>query len=123
MSPPPEAAGEPPFEALLCSECFEDHGLSLDAHSFGVETDAVCPLCGSTTGRKLDRDRLLALADTFFVRGTLVRTEYGAAPVFQFNEHHHRKTEIEVNDRLLADAGPTRTASRFRRRRGTSCLY
>jgi hypothetical protein len=89
---------------LLCSECFRDHGLSLDAHSLGVDSDAVCPKCASTTGRKLDRDRLLALADTFFVRGTLVRAKYGAAPVLQFNEHHHRKTEIEVSERLLADA-------------------
>jgi RES domain len=60
--------------------------------------------CGSPTGRKLDRDSLLALADTFFVRGTLVRAEYGAAPVLPFNEYHHRKTEIEVNERLLRDA-------------------
>ncbi len=104
MNPPLEAGAEPPFEALLCSECFRDHGLSVDAHSLGVDTDDACPQCGSTTGRKLDHDRLLTLADTFFVRGTLVRMEYGAAPVFQFNEHHHRKTEIDGNDRLLADA-------------------
>lgn len=103
MSPQPEAAGGPPFDVLLCSECFKDYGLSLDAHSLGLDSDAACPHCGSMTARKLDRDGLLALADTFFVRGTLVRTEYGAAPVFQFNEHHHRKTEIDVNERLLAD--------------------
>lgn len=98
-----EAPNNEPFEALLCSECFEDHGLSLDGHSLGLKTDARCPHCGSPTGRKLDRDSLLALADTFFVRGTLVRAEYGAAPVLQFNEYHHRKTEIDVNERLLGD--------------------
>jgi len=97
-------ATEKPVEVLLCSDCFQDHGLSLDARSFGVEFAAACPQCGSGSGRKLDRDRLLALADTFFVRGTLVRAEYGAAPVLQFNEHHHRKTEIDVNGRLLKDA-------------------
>lgn len=99
-----EAPNNEPFEALLCSACFEDHGLSLDAHSLGMKTDAPCPHCSSPTGRKLDCDSLLALADTFFVRGTLVRAEYGAAPVLQFNEYHHRKTEIEVNERLLRDA-------------------
>ena len=97
-------ATEKPIEVLLCSDCFRDHGLSLDARSFGVELAAACPQCGSGSGRKLDRDRLLALAETFFVRGTLVRAEYGAAPVVQFNEHHHRKTEVDVNERLLKDA-------------------
>ena len=32
-----EAPNNEPFEALLCSECFEDHGLSLDAHSLGLK--------------------------------------------------------------------------------------
>lgn len=99
-----EASNNGPFEALLCSECFEDHGLSLDAHSLGQKMDTPCPHCGSLTGRQLDRHGLMALADTFFVRGTLVRAEYGAAPVLQFNEHHHRKTEITVDERLLRDA-------------------
>jgi hypothetical protein len=60
-----EVLNNEPFGALLCSECLEDHGLSLDANSLGLETDAPCSHRGSPTGRKLDRDRLLALATRF----------------------------------------------------------
>ena len=33
-------ATEKPVEVLVCSDCFQDHGLSLDARSFGVELAA-----------------------------------------------------------------------------------
>jgi len=95
---------EPPFEPVLCSSCFQDYGLALDAHDIGVASDLACPHCGRTDGRKLDKDRLLSLADEFFVRGTLVRTDYGGAPVLQFNEHHYQKTDIAADERLRKDA-------------------
>lgn len=91
-------------EALLCSSCFHDYGLVFDALRIGVDTGDTCPNCAKTDGRKLDKERLLYLADSFFVRGTLVRDDYGAAPVLQFNEQHAGRTEIEVNDRLRRDA-------------------
>lgn len=93
-----------PFEILLCSECFGDWGLSFDAHNIGVDQPGPCPQCGSEKGRKLDKDRLLSLAGTFFVRGTIIRQEYGAAPVVQFNEHHLGKTDISIEPRLQKDA-------------------
>ena len=67
-----DSAEEPPFEPLLCSSCFHDYGLALDAHTIGVASDAACRHCSRTDGRKLDKDRLLWLAEVFFVRGTLV---------------------------------------------------
>lgn len=91
-------------EPLLCSGCFHDYGLVLDALGIGVQTPDACPNCGQTDGRKLDKQRLLFLADSFFVRGTLVRADFGAAPVLQFNEHHAGRTDIEVNGRLQRDA-------------------
>lgn len=72
---------------VLCSNCFEDHGLRLDAERIGAEDDSVCPHCGKTSGRKLNTDMLGALAHRFFVWGTLHRCDYGAAPVVQFNQH------------------------------------
>jgi hypothetical protein len=92
------------FTPLLCSNCFADYGLSFDAHSIGVKQEGPCPHCRSTDGRKLDKSHLLALADTFFVRGSLTRPEYGGAPILQFNEHHHGKTDINVDERLRRDA-------------------
>jgi RES domain-containing protein len=71
----------------LCSSCFHDEGLRLQAEQMGVEDGTACPRCGSTTGKKLDTQMVGAVAHRFFVWGTLLRCEYGAAPRVQFNEH------------------------------------
>lgn len=71
----------------LCSDCFKDEGLRLDAIAIGVESNTTCPNCGSTIGRKLSADLAEALAHRFFVWGTLERLEYGAASVIVFNKH------------------------------------
>lgn len=85
----------------VCSECFRDEGLRLDAHRIGVTDSTTCSNCGATVGRKLDADLLSALAHRFFVWGSLLRCDYGAAPLIQFNEH--QKTSIAVPSWLEAD--------------------
>ncbi len=80
---------------VLCSNCFADQGLRLDAERIGDEEKSVCPNCGNTTGRKLTVNKAVALAHRFFVWGTLSRCEYGAAPIIQFNEH--QKTSINAS--------------------------
>ena len=84
------------MDVVLCSDCFRDEGLRLDAEAIGVADADLCPLCRSSTGKKLDRDRLTSLAYSFFVWGTMHRARYGAAPVVQFNEH--RPTDIAAPD-------------------------
>jgi hypothetical protein len=90
-------------QSLLCSECFRDQGLKFDAYKIGLEQDAACPQCRRRDGRELDKDLVMALARRFFVRGTVHRMEYGAAPVIQFNEHHYGRTEIKVSEWLKRD--------------------
>ena len=58
-------------------------------------------IAGATIGRKLNSDRLAALASRFFVWGSLLRCEYGAAPQIQFNQR--QKTSITVPSWLEAD--------------------
>lgn len=79
---------------IFCSNCFYDQGLKLDAERIGEEDDSKCPNCGQDSGRKLSKDRALALAHRYFVWGTLHKCEYGAAPIVQFNEH--QKTSIST---------------------------
>lgn len=72
-------------QVLLCSNCFTDQGLRLDSFKIGVESDSICPNCRTKDGRKLDERLINILSHRFFVRGTLHRTDYGGAPIVQFN--------------------------------------
>src|SRR5207245_10091658 len=91
-------------EFLVCSECFRDQGLRLDAERLGHAAPSPCPNCGATNSLKLSADRLDDLAHRFFVWGSLIRANYGAAPRIQFNEH--QPTSITVPSWLEADLRP-----------------
>jgi hypothetical protein len=90
-------------QAVLCSNCFVDEGLRIDAYKHGLEQDGNCPNCSSPNGRKLTKDHVESLAWRFFVSGTTIRTEYGAAPVIQFNNHHYGKSDIAPSPWLKND--------------------
>jgi len=89
------------MDFLLCSECFQDQGLKLDSEQIGIETETACPNCGSKAGRKLSTQDIGALAHRFFVWGSLIRFDYGAAPQIQFNKY--QSTSIDVLPWLEAD--------------------
>lgn len=80
---------------VLCSNCFSDQGLKLDAERIGEENDSTCPNCKQATGRKLTRDKVNTLAYSFFVVGTFNKLKYGGAPIVQFNEH--QETDISTS--------------------------
>ncbi len=88
---------------LLCSDCFVDEGLRIDAYKHGFEKEGDCPNCKSPNGRKLTKDHVEALAWRFFVSGTTVRGAYGGAPVIQFNEYHYGKSDISPSQWLKGD--------------------
>ena len=90
-------------QPLLCSNCFVDEGLRIDAFKYGLEQEGDCPNCKSLNGRKLTKEHIEKLAWCFFVSGTTIRTEYGAAPVIQFNEHHYGKSDISPSPWLKKD--------------------
>jgi hypothetical protein len=92
----------------LCSDCFRDRGLRLDAHWIGTVSASACPKCGSTTGRKLTDALVTELASRFFVWGTLYRGDYGAAPIVQFNRKQSSSIDtsswFESDVRLIEEA-------------------
>src|ERR1700730_10516577 len=94
-------AGETENEHILCSQCFQNQGLRLDAEKIGIDDLSPCKNCASRSGRKLNRPLIGALAHRFFVRGTFLRCDYGAAPIVQFNEH--QTTSINMSPWLEAD--------------------
>ncbi|WP_066739185.1 RES family NAD+ phosphorylase [Cupriavidus sp. D384] len=88
---------------LLCSDCFVDEGLKIDAMHSGLEQDGPCPNCKSTSGRKLTKALINGVAWRFFVGGTTIRCKYGAAPVIQFNEHRYGRSDISPSPWLKND--------------------
>ena len=96
-----EVANDSPF--LLCSDCFADEGLRIDAFKHGLEQKGDCPNCKSPAGRKLTKKHIEGLAWRFFVSGTTIRREYGAAPAIQFNEQHYGNSDISLSPWLKND--------------------
>ncbi|EMB9233991.1 RES family NAD+ phosphorylase [Vibrio alginolyticus] len=88
---------------LLCSDCFEDEGLRIDAWKIGGESQEECPNCKSRNGSKLTKDSIKVLAWRFFVSGTTIRCDYGAAPIIQTNQHHYGKSDIRPSRWLKND--------------------
>lgn len=91
------------IQTLLCSDCFVDEGLRIDAFKHGIEQEGSCPTCKSPNGRKLTKDHIEGIAWRFFVSGTTIRCEYGGAPIIQFNESHHGKSDISPSPWLVRD--------------------
>ena len=87
---------------VACSSCFANQGLRLDAVRLGSTHASRCPRCGTTRSRKLTSDRLITLAQHFFVWGSVRRFDYGAAPAIQFNDT--RETDIAMPGELDEDA-------------------
>ena len=90
-------------QPLLCSDCFVDEGLKIDAFKIGLELEDSCPNCKKLNGRKLSKDHIQKLAWRFFVSGTTIRTKYGAAPIIQFNGHRYGKSDISPSPWLKND--------------------
>lgn len=73
---------------ILCSECFKDFGLRLEAENFGVKNKKTCPNCDSHRGFKLTKEQLNELCFSFFVQNSSYKAIYGGAPLIQYNEAH-----------------------------------
>lgn len=91
-------------EFMLCSSCFKDQGLMLDAWQIGVENDSPCRNCARSDGKKLDKALIQRLAYRFFVRGSFQRMDYGGAPVIQFNEYQFGRGVKNFDGSLNDDA-------------------
>lgn len=86
---------------MICSDCFIDEGLRLMAESIGFMCTEPCKNCKSIKGKKLDKVSLLYLADRFYRAGTMHRSDYGAAPVINFNEY--QETSVVFDNVLEED--------------------
>ena len=90
--------------APLCSDCFIDHGLGIEARKIGRKSRRPCRNCHSVAGAKLYHNNIEELARRFFVYGSWIRTEFGGASALQFNSWHHDKREVSFPASLKPDA-------------------
>jgi hypothetical protein len=65
---------------LLCSNCFKNVGISIEAQRIGTSTTLPCPKCGSVDGAKLTKEQLQTLQFNFFLGGSRV-TAYFPSPI------------------------------------------
>jgi hypothetical protein len=88
---------------VICSSCFADPGLKLDAFNMGIDNADICPNCENTDGKKLTEELIEKLVHRYFVKGTTFKEKYGGAPTIQFNNYHYKKSQIIVPDHLKKD--------------------
>jgi hypothetical protein len=58
------------MEKVLCSECFYNTGLRVEAANIGDRSDQPCQNCLSRNGAGLDQEALAKLMTRFFVGGS-----------------------------------------------------
>lgn len=88
---------------LLCSNCFNNHGLRVNAFIFGVSSKKPCSNCNTSHGKKLCRNKIIKLADMFFVQGTQVKLDYGGAPSIQFNQSRYGSSDNDFPEAFKKD--------------------
>lgn len=89
-------------EFLICSDCFKDEGLKLDAKYIGIENTQKCKNCNSVEGYKLNYNLIRDLCYRFFTRGTIYKTEYGGFPLIIYNDKFE-ETKIDFSPWLEND--------------------
>lgn len=50
--------------------------------------------------KKLSLNLIEELVFRFFVQGTVFKSDYGAAPLIQYNEFHYKNTQIEESAKI-----------------------
>jgi hypothetical protein len=93
----------PKSRPVLCTACFTDHGLRIDAERIGIPYALPCPNCGTNGTKKLTPYLLKVLTSQFFVRGSVHRSTYGSAPLVRFNELRFQDGDYEGPEWLKND--------------------
>ncbi|MES2799309.1 MAG: RES family NAD+ phosphorylase [Bacteroidota bacterium] len=93
----------------ICTTCFESEGIKLTALKYGLQNPLQCKNCNSIEGKLLSNEDLYNIAQDYFVHGSFYYSEYGGAPIIQFNEYQttnvkfskYVKSDIKIFERAL----------------------
>lgn len=101
-----DKAGKQPtrlVNPIVCSKCFLDQGLRLEAENIGSSSRQKCPNCGSNDGFKLSYRNAEDLFHSFFYDGTFFRADFGGASRLAANPHRYGERDVEFPTWLEAD--------------------
>ena len=77
----------------ICSECFNDIGLKIEAKKIGIKNNDICPSCGNKKGYKLDNELLDDLCHKFFVLNNYYKSSYGGSFYIKYNKYHYNNDD------------------------------
>lgn len=77
---------------MLCSECFKNEGLKLEAQQIGSDDNSICKNCTSSTGKKLTDEQLHLLMQRFFVHGSVPQNVGGYASVYRWSDNREMES-------------------------------
>lgn len=89
---------------MICSECFKDQGLKLEAEKLGKQDNSRCSYCNKKAGFKLSMENMLLLCEIYFRDGCIVKCKYGFYPYLQFNDLRNDRSYDFFNSNLQHDA-------------------
>jgi hypothetical protein len=91
-------------KSILCSDCFEDEGLRLEAERIGRMTKGRCPNCDSLVGLSLDKSNLEELREQFFSRSTASHQYQVGVAIFGItNDDRSEDEEIKMRPETERD--------------------
>jgi hypothetical protein len=88
---------------MICSDCFHNEGLRLEARKIGVASEEICENCGATSGRKITTtEQVRLLMQNFFMHGSVPQDIGGWAPVYWWTDRIERD-DTTFDDTLRGD--------------------
>lgn len=92
------------LKTILCSSCFSDPGLRIEAERISGVDARACPNCGNRGGAKLSQAQLETLLTEFFWNGSFFRAEFGGAHRLVSNPHRYGERDVHFPEWLEPDA-------------------
>lgn len=90
--------------SIVCSSCFNDIGLVIEAKKIGKRNRYKCPHCGNRDGAKLSKELLSSLEHEFFWKGSFTKTYFGGFSELVSNPHRFGEREVRFPRWLEKDA-------------------
>lgn len=87
----------------ICSNCFKNEGLRIEAEKYGDFNNLKCANCGSIAGKKLTNSDLCDIVSVFFERGSTIYEACVFEPILMCPSMPNVRDEFNFDDQLAED--------------------